>query len=181
MFRSISDRGLRQYFEEISKFPVLSKEEEFKLAKKIREKDDEQAKERLICSNLRIVVYIAKRFQHQGLSLSELINAGNEGLIPSNWVSRAVGGNSLRANFFASVAGAFMYFATLTEVPILQGLMGAGMGKGPALALLLAGPALSLPNMLVIRSVMGTRKTIVFVLLVIMMATISGIIFGAFF
>jgi len=105
---------------------------------------------------------------------------GNEGLIPSNWVSRAVGGNSLRANFFAAVAGAFMYFATLTEVPILQGLMGAGMGKGPALALLLAGPALSLPNMLVIRSVMGTRKTIVFVLLVIMMATISGIIFGTF-
>jgi len=105
---------------------------------------------------------------------------GNEGLIPSNWVSRAVGGNSLRANFFAAVAGAFMYFATLTEVPILQGLMGAGMGKGPALALLLAGPALSLPNMLVIRSVMGTRKTINFVLLVIMMATISGIIFGTF-
>jgi len=103
---------------------------------------------------------------------------GNEGLIPSTWVSRAVGGNSLRANFFASVAGAFMYFATLTEVPILQGLMGAGMGKGPALALLLAGPALSLPNMLVIRSVMGTRKTIVFVFLVIIMATISGIIFG---
>ena len=106
---------------------------------------------------------------------------GNEGLIPSTWVSRAVGGNSLRANFFASVAGAFMYFATLTEVPILQGLIGAGMGKGPALALLLAGPALSLPNMLVIRSVMGTRKTIVFVLLVIMMATISGVLFGMFF
>ncbi len=105
---------------------------------------------------------------------------GNEGLIPSAWVERAVGGNSLRANFFASVAGAFMYFATLTEVPILQGLMGAGMGKGPALALLLAGPALSLPNMLVIRSVMGTRKTIVFVLLVIIMATISGMFFGTF-
>ena len=105
----------------------------------------------------------------------------NEGLIPSNWVSRAVGGNSLRANFFASVAGAFMYFATLTEVPILQGLMGAGMGKGPALALLLAGPALSLPNMLVIRSVMGTQKTVVFVLLVIVMATISGVLFGMFF
>ncbi len=105
---------------------------------------------------------------------------GNEGLIPSTWISRAVGGNSLRANFFASVAGAFMYFATLTEVPILQGLMGAGMGKGPALALLLAGPALSLPNMLVIRSVMGTRKTIVFVLLVIIMATISGMFFGTF-
>lgn len=105
----------------------------------------------------------------------------NEGIIPSTWVERAVGGNSIWANLFASVAGAFMYFATLTEVPILQGLIGAGMGKGPALALLLAGPALSLPNMLVIRSVMGTQKTIVFVLLVIVMATISGIIFGAIF
>jgi len=106
---------------------------------------------------------------------------GSEGIIPSAWVTKAVGGNSIWANLFASVAGAFMYFATLTEVPILQGLIGAGMGKGPALALLLAGPALSLPNMLVIRSVMGTQKTIVFVLLVIVMATISGIIFGAFF
>jgi uncharacterized membrane protein YraQ (UPF0718 family) len=105
---------------------------------------------------------------------------GHEGVIPGKWVNAAVGGNSLRANFFASVAGAFMYFATLTEVPILQGLMGAGMGKGPALALLLAGPALSLPNMLVIRSVMGTQKTIVFVSLVVIMATISGIIFGVF-
>jgi uncharacterized membrane protein YraQ (UPF0718 family) len=105
----------------------------------------------------------------------------NEGLIPSVLVTKAVGGNSIWANLFASVAGAFMYFATLTEVPILQGLIGAGMGKGPALALLLAGPALSLPNMLVIRSVMGTQKTIVFVLLVIVMATISGIIFGTFF
>ena len=104
-----------------------------------------------------------------------------EGIIPSAWVTKAVGGNSIWANLFASVAGAFMYFATLTEVPILQGLIGAGMGKGPALALLLAGPALSLPNMLVIRSVMGTQKTVVFVLLVIVMATISGIIFGAFF
>ena len=103
---------------------------------------------------------------------------GHEGLIPSEWITKAVGGNSLRANFFASVAGALMYFATLTEVPILQGLIGAGMGKGPALALLLAGPALSLPNMLVIRSVMGTKKTAVFVLLVIVMATVSGIIFG---
>ena len=105
---------------------------------------------------------------------------GHEGLIPSGWIVRAVGGNSLWANLFASVAGAFMYFATLTEVPILQGLIGAGMGKGPALALLLAGPALSLPNMLVIRSIMGTQKTVVFVSLVIVMATISGIIFGAF-
>ncbi|PLX99659.1 MAG: hypothetical protein C0623_09180 [Desulfuromonas sp.] len=102
-----------------------------------------------------------------------------EGLIPSHWIAGLVGGNSIWANLFASVVGAFMYFATLTEVPILQGLMGAGMGEGPALALLLAGPALSLPNMLVIRSVMGTKKTIVFVLLVIMMATISGLIYGA--
>jgi len=106
---------------------------------------------------------------------------GHEGLIPSEWVSRAVGGNSIWANLFAAVAGAFMYFATLTEVPILQGLIGAGMGKGPALALLLAGPALSLPNMLVIRSIMGTQKTIVFVALVVVMATVSGIIFGTFF
>jgi len=106
---------------------------------------------------------------------------GTEGIIPSAWVTTAVGGNSIWANLFASIAGAFMYFATLTEVPILQGLIGAGMGRGPALALLLAGPALSLPNMLVIRSVMGTQKTIVFVLLVIVMATISGIIFGTFF
>lgn len=104
---------------------------------------------------------------------------GHEGLIPSQWVSKAVGGNSIWANLFASIAGAFMYFATLTEVPILQGLIGAGMGKGPALALLLAGPALSLPNMLVIRSVMGTQKTIVFVSLVIVMAAISGLIYGA--
>jgi uncharacterized membrane protein YraQ (UPF0718 family) len=104
-----------------------------------------------------------------------------EGLIPTAWVNRAVGGNSVRANLFAAFAGAFMYFATLTEVPILQGLMGAGMGKGPALALLLAGPALSLPNMLVIRSVIGTQKTIVFVILVVVMATLSGLIFGALF
>jgi hypothetical protein len=104
---------------------------------------------------------------------------GHEGLIPSEWVARSVGGNSLAANLFASVVGAFMYFATLTEVPILQGLMGAGMGDGPALALLLAGPALSLPNMLVIRGVMGTKKTIVFVSLVIGMATISGMVYGA--
>lgn len=101
-----------------------------------------------------------------------------KGIIPEEWVQNAVGGNSLWANLFASVAGAFMYFATLTEVPILQGLIESGMGRGPALALLLAGPALSLPNMLVIRSIMGTAKTIVFVLLVIIMATISGIIFG---
>ncbi|HPP02831.1 MAG TPA: permease, partial [bacterium] len=82
-------------------------------------------------------------------------------------------------NLFAAVVGAFMYFATLTEIPILQGLIGSGMGQGPALALLLAGPALSLPNMLVIRSVIGTKKTVVYVSLVIIMATISGMIFGA--
>lgn len=103
---------------------------------------------------------------------------GFEGIIPSEWISNSVGGNSLGANLFASVAGAFMYFATLTEVPILQGLIGNGMGKGPALALLLAGPALSLPNMLVIRSIMGTKKTVVFVSLVVIMATISGMIYG---
>ncbi len=106
---------------------------------------------------------------------------GSEGLIPSQWVSHSVGGNSIGANLFASVAGAFMYFATLTEIPILQGLMGAGMGKGPALALLLAGPALSLPNMFVIRSVMGTKKTIVYVTLVIIMSTISGLVYGTLF
>ena len=105
----------------------------------------------------------------------------HEGIIPAAWVNKLLGGNSLRANLFASVAGAFMYFATLTEVPIVQGLMGSGMGKGPALALLLAGPALSLPSMLVIRSIMGTRKTAVFVSLVVVMATTSGMVFGAFF
>lgn len=106
---------------------------------------------------------------------------GEEGVIPAEWVSGLVGGNSIGANFAASIVGAFMYFATLTEVPILQGLLGAGMGKGPALALLLAGPALSLPNMLVIRSVVGTQKTVVFVALVVVMATVSGIIYGTIF
>lgn len=104
---------------------------------------------------------------------------GQEALIPSEWVTSTVGGNSLLSNFVAALAGAFMYFATLTEVPVLQGLLGSGMGKGPALALLLAGPALSLPSMLVIRSIMGTKKTIVFVLLVVGMATVAGMIYGA--
>ncbi|MBE0662523.1 MAG: permease [Bacteroidales bacterium] len=104
-----------------------------------------------------------------------------EGLIPNAWVATLVGGNSLFSNLFASVFGAFMYFATLTEVPILQGLIASGMGQGPALALLLAGPALSLPNMLVIHSVMGFKKTATFILLVIIMATISGLIFGSFY
>lgn len=101
------------------------------------------------------------------------------GVIPNHWISGLVGGNSLFANFFASIVGAFMYFATLTEVPILQGLLHSGMGQGPALALLLAGPALSLPNMLVIRSVIGTQKTVVFVSLVVVMATLTGLMFGA--
>ncbi len=103
---------------------------------------------------------------------------GGRGVIPAGWIQGMVGGNSLGANFFAAFAGALMYFATLTEVPILQGLLGAGMGKGPALALLLAGPALSLPNMLVIRSVMGTKKTVVFVSLVVVMSTLAGFVFG---
>jgi hypothetical protein len=103
---------------------------------------------------------------------------GQEGLIPSEWIATAVGGNSFVANFYSSVAGAFMYFATLTEVPILQGLIGSGMGKGPALALLLAGPALSLPSMIVLRSILGTKKTVVYVFLVVVMATITGMLFG---
>jgi uncharacterized membrane protein YraQ (UPF0718 family) len=106
---------------------------------------------------------------------------GHEGLIPSEWVSRLVGGNSIRANLFASVVGAFMYFATLTEIPILEGLMGAGMGRGPALALLLAGPALSLPSMLVINQVIGPRKTITYCSLVVIMATVTGILYGHLF
>jgi len=104
---------------------------------------------------------------------------GHEGIIPSRFVTALVGGNSLFSNFFSSVVGAFMYFATLTEVPILQGLIGSGMGKGPALALLLAGPALSLPSMLVIRRAIGTKKTVVYLVLVVIMATITGMIFGA--
>jgi len=106
---------------------------------------------------------------------------GNGGIIPNEWIVSLVGGNSLFSNFFASITGAFMYFATLTEIPILQGLINSGMGKGPALALLLAGPALSLPNMLVIRSVIGTQKTVVYVSLVVVMATISGLIYGFIF
>ena len=101
------------------------------------------------------------------------------GIIPNEWIAKLVGGNSVFSNFFASVVGAFMYFATLTEVPILQGLIASGMGKGPALALLLAGPSLSLPNMLVIKNIIGLQKTIVYVGLVVLMATISGLIYGA--
>ena len=101
------------------------------------------------------------------------------GLIPAHYIETLVGGNTLQANVVASVIGAFMYFATLTEVPIIEGLLGSGMGQGPALALLLAGPALSLPNMLVIRSVLGNQKTFVFIILVVIMATISGLIYGS--
>lgn len=100
------------------------------------------------------------------------------GIIPNEWIQWAVGGNSLLSNFLASFTGAFMYFATLTEVPIIQGLLASGMGKGPALALLLAGPSLSLPSMLVINQVLGFKKTVVFVVLVIAMATVSGWVFG---
>ena len=100
------------------------------------------------------------------------------GIIPNSWIEWAVGGNSILSNFLASFVGAFMYFATLTEVPIVQGVLASGMGEGPALALLLAGPSLSLPNMLVIRGVLGTKKTVVYVGLVIVMATISGYFFG---
>ena len=103
------------------------------------------------------------------------------GVIPNEWIAALVGGNSVFSNFFASIVGAFMYFATLTEVPILQGLIASGMGKGPALALLLAGPSLSLPNMLVIRGIIGNQKTAVYVGLVVVMATISGLIYGAIF
>ncbi|HOD76159.1 MAG TPA: permease, partial [Syntrophorhabdaceae bacterium] len=102
----------------------------------------------------------------------------DNGIIPSRWVSAMVGGNGLFANLFGSIVGAFMYFATLTEVPIVQGLLGSGMGQGPALALLLAGPALSLPSMIVIRTVLGTKKTLVFVAYVIILSTIAGMLYG---
>lgn len=103
---------------------------------------------------------------------------GHPALIPDHYIQSLLGGNSIRANLFASVAGALMYFATLTEVPILQGLIGSGMGQGPALALLLAGPALSLPNMLVIASVMGAKKTAVFCTIIVVMSTLAGMVYG---
>jgi uncharacterized membrane protein YraQ (UPF0718 family) len=106
---------------------------------------------------------------------------GGEGLVPGAWVAAAVGGNSPAANLFAALAGALMYFATLTEVPIVQGLLANGMGQGPALALLLAGPALSLPNMLVIASVLGWRKTSVYVALVVVLAALTGLVYGSWF
>jgi uncharacterized membrane protein YraQ (UPF0718 family) len=100
-------------------------------------------------------------------------------LIPEHYIQNLVGGNSLWANLFAAVSGALMYFATLTEVPILQGLIGAGMGKGPALSLLLAGPALSLPNMLVIGGVMGVKKTATFCVIIVILSTIAGMGYGS--
>jgi len=106
---------------------------------------------------------------------------GGEGIVPSQWVAAAVGDNGLGSNLAASLLGGLMYFATLTEVPIVQGLLGAGMGKGPALALLLAGPAVSLPNLLAIRALIGTRKTLIYVGLVVLMATITGLIYGNLF
>lgn len=105
---------------------------------------------------------------------------GHEGIIPGRWIAGLLGGNGVGANLFASVAGALMYFATLTEVPILQGLIGSGMGQGPALTLLLAGPALSLPSMIVIRRIMGTKKALAYFLLVIVMSAATGLVFGAF-
>jgi len=116
-----------------------------------------------------------------GMGVSVQLVTSAVRIIPPGWIADLVGGNTLWANFFASVVGAFMYFATLTEVPIIQGLLGSGMGKGPALALLLAGPALSLPNMLVIRGVIGTQKTVVYVALVVVMATISGYLYASLF
>ena len=103
---------------------------------------------------------------------------GHEGLIPSAWIAGFVGGNSLAANLFASVAGALMYFATLTEIPILQGLIGSGMGQGPALTLLLAGPALSLPSMIVIHTILGPARTAAYVGLVVVAATLTGWTYG---
>lgn len=115
-----------------------------------------------------------------GVFVAGFLLGGPEGngIIPEHYISSLVGGNSLASNFFAAIFGAFMYFATLTEIPIIQGLLANGMGKGPALTLLLAGPALSLPNMLVIRSVIGNKKTIIYVILVVIMAGFTGMIYG---
>jgi uncharacterized membrane protein YraQ (UPF0718 family) len=103
---------------------------------------------------------------------------GHEALIPSEWIAGALGGNSILANFLASFAGALMYFATLTEIPIVQGLLGAGMGQGPALALLLAGPSLSLPSILVIVGELRWKKTLTYVALVVGLSTLAGMAFG---
>lgn len=105
---------------------------------------------------------------------------GHSALIPERWIAALVGGNSLLSNLFASASGALMYFATLTEIPILQGLIGAGMGQGPALALLLAGPSMSLPSLLVIGGELGAKKTVTYALLVVVMSTAVGMLYGAF-
>lgn len=128
-----------------------------------------------VCSCTILPLFSSIRKRGAGLLLG---TANGEGIIPSEWVSSLVGGNSLFSNFFASIFVAFMYFYNLTEIPIIQGLLNNGTGQGPALTLLLAGPALSLPNILVIRSVIGTQKTTVYVILVSIMATISELIFG---
>jgi uncharacterized membrane protein YraQ (UPF0718 family) len=103
---------------------------------------------------------------------------GHRALIPETWIAALVGGNSLGANLIAAAAGALMYFATLTEVPIMQGLIGAGMGQGPSLALLLAGPSLSLPSILVIGGELGWKKTVTYVILVVVMSTLAGLLYG---
>ncbi|HUW68731.1 MAG TPA: permease [bacterium] len=103
---------------------------------------------------------------------------GHDALIPSAWIGSLLGGNSFFANFVASLAGALMYFATLTEIPIVQGLLGAGMGQGPALALLLAGPSLSLPSILVIAGELGWKKTLTYTGLVVALSTLAGLAFG---
>ncbi len=102
-----------------------------------------------------------------------------ERLLPQEQIAQLVGDNSLSANLIASVVGAFFYFATLTEIPIVQALMSNGMHQGPALALLLAGPALSLPSMIVIYRIMGGRKATVFIGLTVVLSTVVGMIFGA--
>ena len=142
-----------------------------------RDKDEEWAAETWMFAKQIMPLLLAGVFI-AGMLLGR---PGHEGLIPSEWVAAAVGDNSFESTVIASVLGAFMYFSTLTEVPIVEGLLGAGMGKGPALALLLAGPALSLPNMLVIRSILGTRKTLTYCFLVIVMATATGFSYGNFF
>ena len=105
----------------------------------------------------------------------------DDGLVPPGWVGNLVGQNTLLSNFLAAVAGALMYFATLTEIPILQGLLDSGMAEGPALSLLLAGPAVSLPNLLVIHSVLGTKKTVSFFIIVVVMSTFAGFFYGLIF
>ena len=147
-------------------------------------------RQKLILSAALLVAATASAFaQGNGIAgineatsmVSSYFDPGTKLIYAIGAVVGLIGGNSILSNFLASFVGAFMYFATLTEVPIIQGLLASGMGEGPALALLLAGPSLSLPNMLVIRGVLGTKKTVVYVGLVIVMATISGYLFGMLF